>query len=761
MNNDSSSRIAKIKKASLDSNKYENFLRGNPSKNNVDYNSTARALGRRRSSGYTVKPPIIPPRFEEQLVGFMKVLYENSQHPSFDRELSIELLKNLVTEKTLFIIGYSKVKNGYFVFSKTEKGFEITDGIISIDEEFTVNFGHGCIFINKVYFEEQLVGFMKVSYNNKLHPSFDRELSIELLRNLVTEKTLFIIGYSKVEKGYFVFSKTKKGFEITDGIISIDEEFIVNFGLGCIFINKLPNTFILNDSFEVPLIDTFKSYEDMTGEEKEAFKWTAGGIDGTNPKISNGGAGFRFPDLIDGGVQSLAMQNKCFIQQDIYFYVGVYVFSTYFYSRNGEQNNPIQVSINDEIITTINEVATEWKLFTHTFYILQEGNKILKLEGTKDGDLTTGIDLVTLSRKIFPYIPIPNDTFTSNTETRGKVEGYITSSSSVGYGREAFQAFNGDGENMWHSNDIGGTTYNDNDNGEYIGEYTTDVSYESISGEWLQIELPFAIILKSFFIQIGYSLAERYPRKFTLAGSNDGIKWDKIDSQTLLVNPDAVERNLNEYLTSSNSISYLYYRLITEALFGGDTIAISQFNLNGYEDGKITFPNIQNESFEFPVITDENHLHYNDFTESQKEEFKWFSGGNFDGDNVEKGAAVSDDGFIFHDDIFEDNLKINGKQALAIQRTSFIQQDIYLIIGTYIFSTYFMSKNGTENNPIQVSIDGTIITIINEVASTWRKFTHTFKIQKSGNKLLKLEGTSEENLTTGIDLVALSRKDDV
>jgi hypothetical protein len=91
------------------------------------------------------------------------------------------------------------------------------------------------------------------------------------------------------------------------------------------------------------------------------------------------------------------MHRRCFIQQLIYLNIGTYVFSTYFISIKGTENNPIQVSINDEILTTINQVANTWILFTHTFNILEAGNKLLRLEGLSQGDLTTGIDLVALS----------------------------------------------------------------------------------------------------------------------------------------------------------------------------------------------------------------------------------------------------------------------------------------------------------------------------------------------------------------------------
>jgi hypothetical protein len=164
----------------------------------------------------------------------------------------------------------------------------------------------------------------------------------------------------------------------------------------------LPNTFIDNESFESPSIDGIKGYSDLTEVEKEEFKWVAGGNGGAGPRISDGGSDFGFPSYINGE-QALAMQSTSFIEQTLHLNIGTYVFSTYFISRNGEQNNPIEVSINGEIITTIDQVEDDWKLFTHTFDIVEAGNKTLRLEGLAEGDLTTGIDLVAVSKRDFQY----------------------------------------------------------------------------------------------------------------------------------------------------------------------------------------------------------------------------------------------------------------------------------------------------------------------------------------------------------------------
>jgi hypothetical protein len=367
--------------------------------------------------------------------------------------------------------------------------------------------------------------------------------------------------------------------------------------------NKLipPNGFIENESFELPIINNSKYYKGMNESQKEKFKWVAGGnavATDAGPAISDNGTGFGFPTFITGE-QALAMQSTSFIQQDIYLNIGTYFFSTYFISKNGEYN-PIQVSIkNGEIITTIDQVASTWTLFTHTFNILKAGNKTLRLEGTLEGNVTTGIDLVALSFKAFPYIPIPNDKMISNTRTQKGVEDYVATQSSVGndftggVGNLAFEALDGKSNTFWHCQYINRNspyTTQPYDNGIYQGggslqtTFKTIVSGESVFGEWLQIKLPSPIILKSFEYKSRNEVSERNPKKFTIAGSNDGDIWENILTTTLQTNPQIT---LIKILTSSNTTTYSYYRLIIEQLFGNVVDNLAQFNLYGYEEGKI------------------------------------------------------------------------------------------------------------------------------------------------------------------------------
>lgn len=236
MNQSSSSRIASLKQATLQANTNNNTRLGIPVKFNIDNNPRREALTRSRGMGNTVKAKLIPPIFESGLVGYMNVLYNNIRYASFDRELLTGVISNLVTEKTIFIIAYSILLKKYVIYSKTKTGFVIIENTISIDDYFTVSFGYGCIFINNV---SPLIGYMNVLINDVQYSSYDKELSKITISNLLTIKTIFIIGYSISLEKYFIYSKTKRGFEIVENIILIDINFVVNFGYGCIFINLI------------------------------------------------------------------------------------------------------------------------------------------------------------------------------------------------------------------------------------------------------------------------------------------------------------------------------------------------------------------------------------------------------------------------------------------------------------------------------------------------------------------------------------------
>jgi hypothetical protein len=338
----------------------------------------------------------------------------------------------------------------------------------------------------------------------------------------------------------------------------------------------LPNEILVNESFEFPNESggNGKSfYRDLTNEQKEAFVWfSAGNYQGTAGCTIVSRTDY-FPPFIDGN-QAIDIQLTAYIEQTIHLNIGTYLFSTYYVSFNGEENNPIEVSIDGQVLTTITQLVNTWTLFTHTFNITKAENKKLKLEGLNTveshGNSRTGIDLVALSRASFPYIPIPNDIMISNTETQKGADDYEATQSSVGnhftggVGNAAFEALDGKNYTFWHCQYINPdspyTTYPYH-NGIYQGggsletTFETIVSGESVLGEWLQIKLPSPIILKSFDIRnrVGGNTVPRFPKIFTIAGSTDNDIWENLLTKTLDSNPDTGSGSggLTNFLTSS------------------------------------------------------------------------------------------------------------------------------------------------------------------------------------------------------------------
>ena len=149
---------------------------------------------------------------------------------------------------------------------------------------------------------------------------------------------------------------------------------------------------------------------------------------------------------------------------------------------------------------------------------------------------------------------------------------YVSSSSSDTPGVYAYQMFNNTtGNDYWQCNYGGGSYARDAYSGTPVGTYqggslagqfvTTVVSGQTVSGEWIQIQFPYAFILT------GYGW---YPRniasswigyQYNIAGSNDGNTWSQVESKTYT---SATAPNYTTYpvIPVTSTAFYKYYRLI-------------------------------------------------------------------------------------------------------------------------------------------------------------------------------------------------------
>ena len=157
---------------------------------------------------------------------------------------------------------------------------------------------------------------------------------------------------------------------------------------------------------------------------------------------------------------------------------------------------------------------------------------------------------------------------------------------------------------------------------------------------------------------------------------------------------------------------------------------------------------LQNTSFECPLITTNSYLYYNSFTQTQKDDFKWTGGRNWiDPQGPVIVNSISVWGFF--------NPFPSCNQCIGLQSNSFIQQSMYLISGQYTISLYYHTRSGETGNPINISINNALIGTSSGIeVSSWTFFSQTFTIPISGTVILKLEGTL--STTTGIDNIIVA-----
>ena len=158
---------------------------------------------------------------------------------------------------------------------------------------------------------------------------------------------------------------------------------------------------------------------------------------------------------------------------------------------------------------------------------------------------------------------------------------YISSASSVYSPIEThYNAFNQDNSTVANNNFW--TTSQDSyssTNGSYLGTVSTIISGVSVLGEWLQIQLPIPIILNNYNIYTWPNVFTRGPKEFRIAGSNDGLTWTLVDSQT---NITGYTTSGKSFTISSNTKAYTYYRLVILSNNNFNVVTIAEWELFGY-----------------------------------------------------------------------------------------------------------------------------------------------------------------------------------
>jgi hypothetical protein len=108
---------------------------------------------------------------------------------------------------------------------------------------------------------------------------------------------------------------------------------------------------------------------------------------------------------------------------------------------------------------------------------------------------------------------------------------------------------------------------NYNSTGAYAGTVTTNVSGSSISGEWIQIQLPYTLYVTTYSVNAningGPSWNYMFPKSFYLCGSNDGTNWSTVDNRSGLT---CNSTGLNSFTAPTQYTGYKYFRLIGQQI---------------------------------------------------------------------------------------------------------------------------------------------------------------------------------------------------
>ena len=161
---------------------------------------------------------------------------------------------------------------------------------------------------------------------------------------------------------------------------------------------------------------------------------------------------------------------------------------------------------------------------------------------------------------------------------------YESNSSSLIPSYNAFNAFNGSNgnSNYWQSQ----PNYS---LGNYIGPYYTDYylsngDTRTIPGEWLQISLPYPMILTKYSFLC--NIPSQGPKTYVILGSSGGNIWTLITSN--IVQPinelggSPYNTNIPTTFNINNSQPLSYYRLVIFTIWpGSNSTSIQQWNLYG------------------------------------------------------------------------------------------------------------------------------------------------------------------------------------
>ncbi len=172
---------------------------------------------------------------------------------------------------------------------------------------------------------------------------------------------------------------------------------------------------------------------------------------------------------------------------------------------------------------------------------------------------------------------------------------YIASSSHTTFGEQPWALFDHNDNTLFTMGE-----------GRYSGGYTanltsttfTDFSSNtvSLSGEWIQLQMPNPIKVYRYTFKPRVGLINRSPRVYVILGSNDGSSWYLVDDRrtNVVTYADASEKSIT--VSPEQTQAYSYYRIVINAVGGGEVYVnwhewklFSTADTQLYVDGKSLF----------------------------------------------------------------------------------------------------------------------------------------------------------------------------
>jgi len=213
------------------------------------------------------------------------------------------------------------------------------------------------------------------------------------------------------------------------------------------------------------------------------------------------------------------------------------------------------------------------------------------LSSTEVSTLYNNINNINNIQNTYPltsYNAVPTMTSTSTTITGNTIPilngTYRCTSSGNGYSDNYFEyfAFDSNISTFWNS------SFKYDSSGNYIGTPTITTIKDtstiiSVIGVWIQIQLPYSLLISGYRILPRSGYAGQFPKNCYMVGSNDGSNWYVIDYQE-----NISVSNTNIYYNYGSSYGnknyYSYFRIIIMSIQGsgsGSGITLSEINLQG------------------------------------------------------------------------------------------------------------------------------------------------------------------------------------